>query len=93
MDSLANGHSSESKSLSLFTFFRIENVIGLDRNFNITQIKIHESFLKKQVLIVNKNIVSVQDKFVMKELMKPNAENKAGSIIIKYPLHQIYTQS
>jgi hypothetical protein len=66
-------------------------VIGLDRNLKITEIKIHESFLKKQVLIVNKNIVSVQDKFVMKELIKPNDENKAGSIIIKYPLHQIFT--
>jgi hypothetical protein len=91
MASLANGHSSESNPLPPSTLFRIDNVIGLDRNFNITEIKIHESFLKKQVLIVNKNIVSVQDKFVMKELMKPNDENKAGSIIIKYPLHQIYT--
>jgi hypothetical protein len=71
----------------LLTSYRIENVIGLDKKFDYTQIKIHESFLKKQVLIVNKNIVSVQDKFVMKELVKANEENKAGSIIIKYPLH------
>ena len=74
-------------------FYRIENVIGFDKRQDITHVRIQESFLKKQILIINKCVLSVQDKFIMKELQKMEDQEKAGRIIIKYPLHQIYTMS
>lgn len=42
-------------------------MLGLGKSLEIDHIRIHESFLRKQVLVVNKRILSVREKFTLKD--------------------------
>jgi len=42
--------------------------MGLGRDQEIKSISIHESFLRKQILLVNKRILSVREKYTLKDI-------------------------
>jgi hypothetical protein len=45
------------------SLYRLENVMGLGKCIKVKEVSIHESFLRKQILLVNKRILNVREKF------------------------------
>jgi hypothetical protein len=52
--------------------------LGFDKSHEIKEISIHESHLRKQMLLVNKQILSVREKFTLRE---------KATEVIKQPLY------
>lgn len=46
--------------------FRFDKVMGLGKSQQIEQVSITESFLRKQILVVNRTIISVREKFKLR---------------------------
>lgn len=68
--------------------------MDLDRDYEIKSISIHESFLRKQILLVNKRILSVREKFTLKDLERKGGDDgELVSVSRKEPIYRIYTEA
>lgn len=72
---------------------RLDSVMGVGRNQEIQSISITETFLRKQVLLLNKQIVKVSEKFKLKDLQSAGNEGETVAVVSKLGLHTIYAHA
>lgn len=74
-------------------------MLGLGKGLEIEHIRIQESFLRKQVLVVNKRILSVREKFTLKDKVVQRVfdndfdAEEQKTVVEKLSLHNIYANA
>ena len=67
--------------------------MGIGKNQQIEQISITETFLRKQILLVNRSILNVREKFTLKDFQSAGNEGETVQVVEKLGLHSIYAQA
>ena len=77
------GHQSVKLTWFVKRRCRIENIVGIDKQ-EIRTSAIYESYLRKEILVINKRHMSIKEKFPL-DLSRPM------TTLHKVPINQIYT--